>query len=358
MNSKARKIKLSDLKDFCRLSLTDAGMAEEDARITAEVLAETDAYGTNSHGTKNLPGYIRKAKAGGLDIKAVPEIIRQGPAFAIIDAKNSMGTVSSWQAMELACAKAKETGVGLVTVKNSTHFGAAGYYANMAALKGMFGIAMSNVDPNMTVPGARGMLIGNNPFAYAAPAGALPSVFLDIAMSNVASLKVIQAKKDGLSIPDTWIVDKDGLPTTNPAGYPDEGAMQPMAAHKGYGLAVFVELLTGGLSGGGMSMLGDIVSWLFEMDKPNNVCHTFIAIDIEKFTGREAFVQRTDDMIKALQDAEKAKGKDRIYLPGEIEWNKHRIADDLLQLPSDVAQALSGLAADNNIKINWAEAEV
>lgn len=353
MNNQLRKIKLTELKDFCCRSLLKAGMSAEDARITAEVLSETDAYGTHSHGTKNLAGYIRKAQEGGLDIKAVPEIIRQGPAFAIVDANNSMGTVASWQGMELACAKAKEAGVGLVTVKNSTHFGAAGYYANMAAQKGMFGIAMSNVDPNMTVPGARGMLIGNNPFAYAAPAGALPSVFLDIAMSNVASLKVIQAKKDGVAIPDTWIVDKDGLPTTSPADYPEKGAMQPMAAHKGYGLAVFVELLTGGLSGGGMSVLGDIVSWLFEMDKPNNVCHTFMAIDIEQFIGREEFTRRTDAMIKAMHEAPKAKGKDKIFMPGEIEWTKHAVAEMELELPVDVATALSGLEAENNVTIKW-----
>jgi ureidoglycolate dehydrogenase (NAD+) len=352
--SGGKRIKLEDLKDFCEKSLVKEGMSVENARITAEVLSETDAFGTHSHGTKNLHGYIRKFRVGGMDIKAEPEVVKEGPAFAVVDAKNALGTVSCYKAVEMACEKAKQAGIAIVCVKNSSHFGAAGYYANMAAKRGMLGIALSNVDPNMTVPGARGMVMGNNPLAYAAPALSNPSVFLDIAMSNVASLKVIQAKKDGVSIPDTWIVDGEGLPTTDPSRYPDEGAMQPMAAHKGYGLAVLVELLTGVLSGGAMSMMGDIVSWCFELEKPNNVCHTIIAIDVEKFIGREEFAKRTEAMAERLRSVPKAKGKDRVFTPGEMEWERHKkAAEDAIALPPDVAEALEGLQKENEISINW-----
>jgi len=357
MTQSSKKIKLSDLKKFCQDSLVKAGMSEDNARITAEVLAETDAYGTHSHGTVNLAGYIKKSKVGGLDISADPKVVKEGPAFAIMDGQNGMGMVPAYQGMALAMKKAKTTGIALVTVKNSTHFGAAGYYANMAALDGMFGIAMSNVDPNMTAPGARGMLIGNNPLAYAAPATTTPTVSLDIALSNVASLKVVKARKEGVSIPDMWVVDKDGLPTTDPSHYPEEGAVQPMAAHKGYGLAVMVELLTGALSGGGMSMLGDIVSWLFEIEKPNNVCHTFFAIDIEQFVGTENFVEKADAMAEALRSAPKAKGATRIYTPGEMEWNKHKTAEEGLELPSNVVESLQSLEQDYQITINWIEEE-
>ncbi len=353
--SGAKKIKLEDLKSFCKKSLVKEGMDRDDARITADILAETDAFGTHSHGTKNLHGYIKKFRVGGMDIKAQPEVAKEGPAFAVMDAKNALGTVSSYRAMEIACEKAKHAGIAIVCVKNSSHFGAAGYYANMAARRGMLGISLSNVDPNMTVPGARGMLIGNNPLAYAAPALSNPSMFLDIAMSNVASLKVVQARKDGLSIPDSWIVDGEGLPTTDPSRYPEEGAMQPMAAHKGYGLAVLVELLTGVLSGGAMSMMGDIVSWCFELEKPNKVCHAFIAIDVDKFVGGEEFAKRTEAMAEKLRSAPKAKGKDRIFTPGEMEWERHgRAMQDAIELPPDVADALEGLQQENGITINWA----
>lgn len=345
-------IKLKDLKEFCKAALVKEGMKEEYAAMTADVLAETDAFGTNSHGTKNLYNYIRKFRAGGIDIQAEPEILAQGPSFAAMDAHRALGMIPSVQGMKLACRKAKETGIAIVTVRNSCHFGAAGYYANIAAREGLIGLSMSNVDPNMTAPGARGMLLGNNPFAYAAPANTTPSVFLDIAMSNVASLKVVQARKDGKEIPATWIVDKDGLPTTDPSHYPEEGAMQPMAAHKGYGLAIMVELLTGILSGGCTSMGGDIVSWCFELEKPNNVCHTFIAIDPSKFLGEEKVADRVEDMAKVLRSAPKAKGAERIYTPGEIEWSRHTVADaEGFHIPADVEASLRQLAQDTGLSL-------
>jgi LDH2 family malate/lactate/ureidoglycolate dehydrogenase len=338
-------IKIEDLKAFCRGALVQEGMKKEYADIVAEVLAETDAYGTHSHGTKNLHNYIKKFRAGGIDIKGEPQIVADGVSFAVIDAKKTLGMIPSVQAMELACDKAEKTGIALVTVKNSCHFGAAGYYANIAAKRGFIGLAFSNVDPNMTAPGAKGMLLGNNPFSYAAPAVKTESVFLDIAMSNVASLKVVQARKDGKQIPDTWIVDKDGLPTTDPSHYPEEGAMQPMAAHKGYGLAVMVDLLTGILSGGSTSMSGDIVSWCFQMEKPNNVSHTFIAINPKLFAGEVA--ERVEDMAETLRSAPKAKGVERIYTPGEIEWGKHTAAaKNGINLPADVENSLKGLAEE------------
>lgn len=345
-------IKIKNLSAFCAEALEKEGMKPEHAQIVAGVLTRTDAFGTFSHGTKNLYSYIKKIRAGGADIHAEPEIVREGPSFALIDAHRALGMIPSVQAMELACRKAEASGAAIVTVRNSCHFGAAGYYANIAAEKGMIGISMSNVDPNMTVPGARGMLIGNNPFAYAAPASSVPSVFLDIAMSNVASLKVVQARKDGRKIPATWIVDKDGLPTTDPSRYPEEGAMQPMAAHKGYGLAVLVELLTGILSGGCTSTSGEIVSWCFEMEKPNNVCHTFLAFDPRCFLGGEAVSDRVEEMAEALRSAPKAKGSGRIYTPGEIEWDRYAAAEkDGIRLPPETEASLRDLAADVGIAL-------
>lgn len=350
----ARRIQIAALKEFCTRALTHEGMSEEDARLCAEVLAETDAFGTHSHGTKNLFNYIKKFRAGGMDAHAASQVVSEGPAYALIDAHNGMGESASYRAMSLAIEKAKSTGIALVVVKNSSHFGAAGYYANLAAKAGMLGLSMSNVDPNMTVPGARGMVIGNNPLAYAAPAQSTPSIFLDIAMSNVASLKVVQARKDGRSIPNTWIVDKNGLPTTDPSHYPEEGAMQPFAAHKGYGMAVLVELLTGALSGGGMGTSGDIVSWCFQLEKPNNVCHAFLVVNPDVFCGAEDYAVRSESMAQNLRSAPKAQGAQRVYTPGEIEWERHRAAEaNGLELPADVAESLEGLSADIGLPLPW-----
>ncbi len=345
------RIKIEDLKTFCAEALVQEGMTEAHARTVAEVLAETDANGTHSHGTKNLHGYIKKFRAGGIDIKGEPQIVAEGVSFAVIDARNTLGMIPSVMAMGLACDKAEKTGIAIVTVKNSCHFGAAGYYANIAAKRGMIGLSMSNVDPNMTAPGARGMLLGNNPISYAVPAAKTGSVFLDIAMSNVASLKVVQARRDGRQIPSTWIVDKDGLPTTDPSHYPEEGAMQPMAAHKGYGLAIMVDILTGLLAGSSTSMSGEIVSWCFEMEKPNNVSHTFLAINPKLFSG-EGIGGRVEEMAETLRAAPKAKGVERIYTPGEIECNKHRDAEQNgIDLPPDVESSLAGLAQELGIQL-------
>ena len=327
-------------------------MKEDYAKITAEVLAETDAAGTTSHGTKNLHNYLRKYRAGALKLNVEPEIVREGPAFAQIDSHHEMGMVSGYKAMSLAIEKAKAAGISCVVVRNSVHFGAAGYYANMAAAQNMIGLSYSNVDANMTAPGARGMVLGNSPFSYAAPAGKFHSVFLDIAMSTVASLKVVQAKKDGKSVPDTWIIDKDGLPTTDPSKYPYEGAVQPMAAHKGYGLAVLVEILTGVLSGG--AVMKEVPSWLFNMDETNKVSHCFIVIDVSKFMPVDAFTDRMEKMVDYLHDVPKAVGSDKVYYPGEIEWiKKEKGLKAGIPLPPDVVSSLEGLSQESGIPIKW-----
>ena len=195
-------------------------------------------------------------------------------------------------------------------------------------------------------------MLGNNPFSYAVPAGEYHSVFLDIAMSTVASLKVIQAQKDGRSVPDTWIIDKDGLPTTDPSKYPNEGAVQPMAAHKGYGLAVMVELLTGVLSGG--AVMKEVPSWLFNREEKNSVSHFFITIDVSKFMPFDMFTGRVESMVDYLHNVPKAVGSDKVYYPGEIEWNKKAAAfEQGLTLTPDVVASLEGLSEESNIPIKW-----
>jgi len=346
------KIKIENLINFCKEALEKAGMKPEYAKVSAEALSETDGYGIHSHGTKNLHNYIKKARAGGIDIKAEPAVVKEGPAFAVIDGKNGMGMAASVQAMQLACKKAATTGIGIITVKSGCHFGAAGYYANLAAKQGMFGIVVSNVDPNMNVPGAREKAIGNNPIAYACPSKKTPTVFFDIALSNVASLKVFKARAEGSKIPDTWIVDKNGMPTDDPSRYPDEGAMQPMAAHKGYGFAVMVELLTGVLSGGAVSTSGEINSWMLSLDTPNKVCHTFIAVNPVMFCDESDYADRVETMAEQLRGLPKSKNNDRIYLPGEIEWERYAKAEkEGLELPDDLLESLQALAQDSGITL-------
>ena len=171
-------------------------------------------------------------------------------------------------------------------------------------------------------------------------------------MSNVASLKVFQARAEGRKIPDTWIVDKDGLPTDDPSRYPDEGAMQPMAGHKGYGLAVMVDAFTGVLSGGETSMGGGIPSWILNLAAPNNACHTFIAVNAAMFCDEGEYAERVEAMAEKLRGLPKAKGAQRIYLPGEMEWERYAKAErEGLELPGDLLESLQGLASDSGIPL-------
>ena len=319
-----KKIKISDLREFSVKALISAGVSEKDAATVADVLITTDTFGVLTHGTKNLGQYIQKMQAGGLDAKAVPTVECEGPAFAIINGNKAVGMVSACKAMELAIKKAKEVGIAYVGVKNSCHFGAAGYYANLAAKEGLIGLSMSNADPVIAVPNGSKKAIGTNPFSFAAPLGNGRSVFLDIALSNVAALKVIMAQEKGQEIPNTWLVDEEGIPTTDAFKFPKNASLQPMGAHKGYGLAVLVELLASVITGAGI--LSEIASWNLDLSSTNNAGHAFIAIDVSKMIPMDVFTSRIGQMASELKNGPKAKGADEIFLPGEMEWNKREKA--------------------------------
>jgi len=328
-----------DLESFAVRCLDAEGADDEDARITAGFLTRTDAFGIHSHGLKNLAGYLEKARRGALDLTARPRTAVDGPSYALLDAHMAIGMVAGIRAMRMAVVKARDSGIAMVVVRSSTHFGAAGLYALAAAEEEMIGLTASNVDPNMTVPGARGKVLGNNPIAYSFPAGKHRPVVYDVALSAVASLKVIAARNAGRTTPEAWIVDSSGHPTTDPSRYPDEGAMIPMAGHKGYGLALLVDALTGVLANAATS--DQIPSWLFEMDRPNNVSHLFIAIDPSVFGGAPGFGTRVEAFLDRIHAAPLAEGAEEILHPGQLEWRRYdRARRHGLSLPPDVVASL------------------
>ena len=346
-----KKIKTEDLLDFSEQALIKTGVPHENARLTAETLVQTDMFGVVTHGTKNLGQYIVKIEAGGLDAKAEPTIVCEGPAFAIVNGNKALGMVTASKAMKIAVEKAKKVGIAYVGVRNSCHFGAAGYYANLAAKEGMIGIAMSNTDPVIAVPNGAAKAIGTNPFSFAVPTGDGKSVFLDVALSTVAALKVVMAKESGMEIPDTWIVDEEGQPTTDASLFPQNASLQPMAAHKGYGLAVLVETLSAVITGAGM--LSEVASWNLDMSSTNNAGHAFIAVDIAQMTDPDEFKDRMSRLVRELKNGPKAKGKNEIFLPGEMEWNKYIKAKTMgeLELTDAMAESLLKLSDKTGIRI-------
>ena len=344
MEASAR-VNAQDLTAFCITAMRKSGVNEEDARLTAEVLITTDMMGTFTHGSRQLRGLMQNVRSGRLNAAAHEEIVADGPAWAIVNAHHAMPPAVSYRCMELAMRKAQACGIAYVGVQHSSHFGAAGYYANQAARQDMIGLAMCNVDPGVTAPGSCGKVMGTNPIAYGAPAGDERPVSLDIATSAVAASKLYAAQALGKSIPDTWMVDDDGLPTTDPTGYPARGALLPMAGHKGYGLAVLVEILTAVLSGA--AIMSQVKSWMADTPEPCDEGHAFIAIDVAQMMPLDVFKSRMDGMIREIKSAPLAKNAERIYLPGEIEWDKYDAALAAgIELPPNVVSSLRGLAED------------
>ena len=339
-----------DLFDFSVRCLQKYGMCQADAEITIRHLIQTDKWKVHSHGLQNLYNYIRKAQAGGVSFTSRPELINRTLSVALVDGKNCMGYVSSTEAMKMACDIAAETGFALVVVKNSCHFGAAGCYANIAAERGMLGTVFSNVDRFMAAPGAKHPVMGQNPFAWAAPTSLLPSVFLDICTSQVAALRVINEKIAGHKVPENWIIDKNGKPTTDPSAFPQEGALQPMAAHKGYGFSLFIEMMTGIISGGLLSMSGNIPSWNLKLEQHNGISCSFMAVDADRLFYKGYLKERVDEMVREIHNAEPVNQDVPVTVPGELAWKRSHEADlHGVSLPENTVAQLTKLSEMSGI---------
>src|SRR2546422_738797 len=346
------KVLVQDLHAFCVEALTKIGVGEIDARTTAEVLVTTDTWGTFTHGTKALRAYIRRLRGGGLRMNGTPRVVDEGPAWALIDGDSSLGMVSSVFAMNTAMAKAATAGIALVGLRNNCHYGAAGYYAAMAAEKNMIGFSMANDIPTVNAPGARGSVLGSNPFGFAAPAGNEKPILLDMATSTVAGGKVFAAAALGKTIPGQWLLDANAKPTTDPTLFSHAASLTPLGGYKGYGIAFMIEVLSAILTGAAIRW--QVLSWTFsDASKPTGHGAAFIAINIASFMPVEEFKQRMDRAIREIHAAEKADGAGRIYLPGEMEWERREKAlVEGIDLPEDVSASLRGLEEDLNLDLN------
>jgi LDH2 family malate/lactate/ureidoglycolate dehydrogenase len=343
------KISVTELENFCLMALKKAGVADADARTTADVLVTTDTWGIFTHGLKNLHGYIRRLQGGGLKRDAVPRMVTDGPAWAIVDGDSALGMVASVYAMRAAMAKARVSGISYVGVRNSCHFGAAGFYAAMAAREGLIGIAMCNDIPSVTVPGARGPVLGSNPLAFSVPTGDSKPILMDMATSTVAGGKVFAAAALGKRIPDHWTVDANGLPTNDPTLFPAAATLTPMAGHKGYGLALLIETLSAILTGAAITR--QVLSWSFDdASLPTHHGAAFLAVNVDAMMPRAQFEQRVQQTIREIRASPKARGKERIYLPGEMEWERRDQA--LLggiEYPEDALRNLQSLAREMDL---------
>lgn len=347
------------LRNFVLLAFQRLGVSQEEAETVSSVLLEADLRGIESHGIARLRRYYTGLKEGYIRAKVQPEIIRETQVSATIDGKAGLGQVISCQAMELAIEKARKNFLGFVAVKNSNHFGIAGYYSMMALKEGMVGVCTTNSEA-CTVPtfGAMAML-GTNPLSLAIPAGKDIPFVLDMATSVVPLGKLEVKRRLGQEIPPGWAVDEKGDPTQDPNQVitniysnkkggllPLGGEGEILGGHKGYGLALAVEIFSALFSGGLFSR------HTYPKDNkgnslPPNIGHFFGAIRIDAFRNLSDFEQDMEDLLCELRTSPRKEGQKRIYVHGEKEWlEKERRLKEGIFLPKVVEDDLSSIASD------------
>jgi LDH2 family malate/lactate/ureidoglycolate dehydrogenase len=343
------------LRTYAEAILVDAGARPPHAHVVVDTLVEADRRGVRTHGLVRLASYCANIDAGEIDVRAEPRVEHEHGPTAQVDGRCAFGAVTSMFAMEIATAKAEEYGVGAVAARRCTHFGTAAYYALRAAKRGYVGLAATNTPGVMAPVGGAQARLGNNPFSVAAPMpdGRGPFV-LDMAQSVVARGRIKLAEMNGTEIPAGWAIDSDGRPSTDPT-LALAGALLPVGGHKGYGLALAVEILTAVLAGADLSpelrntsMTG--VPKGRESAKAGNVGSFYLAVDPARFAGRDAFLNGIGRLMDGMIETPLAAGADEVLIPGDIEARSAAAAAEGIRLDAATIQTLEDLGRRRSVE--------
>lgn len=320
------------MDDFMTAVFVKLGVPEEDARLCSDVLLESDRRGIESHGCNRFkPIYVDRIKAGILNPVTKIEILKETPTTAVLDANDGMGMVASKKAMNMCIEKAHQYGMGMAAVRNSSHYGIAGYWATMATNQNMIGITGTNARPSIAPTFGVENMLGTNPLTFGMPTDEPFPFMLDCATSIIQNGKIEYYERIGKDIPAGMVIGRDGSELTDSSRIlkdirSQKAALAPLgglgdlfAGYKGYGYATVVEILSAALQSGiflkaldGRDEGGNI--------RPYHLGHFFIAIDTEAFMGAEAFKKTCGDILRDLRASEKAPGQSRIYTAGEKEY--------------------------------------
>lgn len=319
--------------DFMTAVFVKLGLPEADARLCSDVLLESDRRGIESHGCNRFkPIYVDRIKAGILNPVTKIDVLKETATTAVLDANDGMGMVASKKAMDMCIEKAKAYGMGMVAVRNSSHYGIAGYWAGLAAKEDMIGISGTNARPSIAPTFGVENMLGTNPLTFAMPTDEPFPFMLDCATSTIQNGKIEYYARIGKETPEGTVIDREGNMMTDSekiltyirskraALLPLGGAGETLAGYKGYGYATVVEILSAALQSGiflraldGKNEDGTI--------RPYHLGHFFMAIDTNAFMGAEAFKKTTGDILRELRGSEKAPGQERIYTAGEKEYD-------------------------------------
>ncbi len=347
------------LKDFCNKVWSKLGVPEKDAQVTTDVLVLADLRGVDSHGVARLPRYYNDLKNGWTKPTDQSRILKETKATALIDGGESLGQVVGHKGMELAIKKAKETAIGIVSVRNSHHYGIAGYYSLMALEHDLIGVSMTNAAPLVVPTFGRTAILGTNPISLTAPGYNEKPFVLDMATSVVPRGKLEVYDRLKKKMPLGWAVDTTGRGTTDPHMVLDAlskrlgGGILPLggegeehSGHKGYGLALMVDVLCGVLSGSATGLGVDV-----NKAKPS-VGHFFMALDPGAFRPLAEFKRDMDRLSRELKDAPKAEGENRIYVHGEKSYARtERYRREGIPLGAAVVESMKQVG--NEIGVPW-----
>ena len=342
-----QKVFPEPLNAFATAVYTAVGMPEADARLAADTLVQADLWGHQSHGVLRLSWYAARLQAGVCNPVARPDIVIDAGALAIIDGKHAMGQVLTNLAAKEAIRRAKVHGIAAVGLRNSNHFGTAMYFTLIGPREGCVAFLSTNASPAMAPWGGRKRTVGTNPWSWAAPAGKHPPMVLDIANTGVARGKIYLARQKGEAIPEGWAINAAGAPTRNPQEAID-GIILPMAQHKGYAIAVMMDMLSGVLTG---SDFGTGVQGPYQTAHRSGAGQFMIAIDIESIQPLAEFNARMEQLIAELKTVPLAQGFKEVVYPGEMEArNDVKNRANGLVLPEDTLADLRKLAEAHSLK--------
>ena len=291
------------------------GVPEADGLLVANALVHANLHGVDSHGVMRVSHYVRRLEAGSINPKPQFKVEKTGSVTAYLEGDDGLGHVAVWTAMNHAIEMAKESGLALVGIRKSSHCGALSFYAYQAIEADMIGMAITQTDSGVVPLGGTRPFFGTNPLCIGIPSRSGTPIVLDMATSTVSGGHIYKARAENRAIPNTWALDKEGKPTTDPH---EAVYWTPMGGAKGYGLGVIVDVLTGLLMGGNF---GPHITLMYgEYEKKRNLCHLVGAIDYNRFPGHSSFLDEVTQMIEELHKVPTAEKFDRVMVPGEPEY--------------------------------------
>ncbi len=361
MSEQSIRVPVTKLVDFMVDTLVAMSVPTEDAKIIADVLITSDLWGVRSHGVAHLKMYHERMKKG-LQLPITRwAVVKDTPTTAVVDGGNGMGMVVGYHAMNLAIQKARKFGLGAVAVRNSSHYGVAGYYPLMAVKEGMVGLSVTNAHPSTAPTFGVTPMLGTNPIAVAAPTDEPFPYMFDAATSVVPRGKIEVAARANKHIPEGWVINKDGVSATDSSTMIDEmnlgnvallpvgGLGELMGGHKGYGLATFVEIFSAAFQD------GTYLWGLTDTDaqgKPQflRIGHFFLAIDITHFIALENFKRIAGNIMRELRASNRMPGQERIFTAGEKEfYSTQRVQAEGVEITPGIQKALLALQDELNL---------